>query len=107
MALADAVEGAVRPSQSITWQDQDGSAFSLANVSAITARIYNKATKQTADSDGTFTVTDEAAGTFRWDYGTNDVAAPGNYLVQFTATFSSGVTPARTIPADWTIHRAY
>lgn len=103
MALEPAVEGAKRPSQVITWTDQDGNAFDLTNAT-ITARITNLQTGESANSDGAFILTDAPNGGFRWDYGTNDVATSGKFAVQFTAVFSSGVTPARTIKENWTVY---
>lgn len=103
--LAAAVAGAKRPSQVVTWADDDGIPLDLTGAT-ITARIKNKSTGAAANSDGTFTVTNADTGEFRWDYGTADVAADGNYEVQFTASFGTAPTPARTIKANWQVHRA-
>lgn len=103
MALAEAVQGAKRPSQSITWQDQDGNAVDLTGTT-ITARIRNQGTGVVRAADGAFVLVTAASGIFRWDYGTNDVGTAGHFVVQFTAAYSSGVTPARTISGKWTVH---
>lgn len=103
MALADAVQGAKRPSQQITWQDQDGNAVDLSGAT-ITARIRNQATGVVRAADGTFTLITPTAGVFRWDYGTNDVGTAGHFVVQFTAAYGSGTTPGRTITGKWTVH---
>lgn len=103
MALADAIQGAKRPSQEITWTDQDGNALDLTGAT-ITARI-NRGGTVTA-SDGTFTVVTAASGIFRWDYSTADVATAGAFEVQFTAAFGSGTTPAKTKKAGWNVLEA-
>lgn len=102
MALASAIVGAKRPSQTITWTDEDGDAFDLTG-STITARIRNRSSYVTVTSDGTFTLTNALAGTFRWDYGTTDVSTAGLYEVQFTATFPSGTTPAKSVTELWEV----
>lgn len=102
MALAAAIVGAKRPSQSITWTDEDGNAFDLTGAT-ITSRIRNRSSYVTTASDGTFTITSAAAGTFRWDYSTADVATAGLYEVQFTATFETTPTPAKTVTELWEV----
>jgi hypothetical protein len=106
MALADAVQGAKRPSQTIAWTDEDGVPVDLTGAT-ITARIRGTAPVSAARSaDGAFVVINAAAGQFRWDYGTADVATAGRYQVQFTAVFATGMTPARTIRMGWYVHEA-
>lgn len=105
MALQDAVVGAKRPSQTITWQSRDGTVLDLTGAT-ITAIIKNTNTGSSVASDGTFTVTDAAAGQFRWDYGTTDVSTAGNYSVQFNAAFGSAPTPARNFIASWKVQPA-
>lgn len=102
MALAAAVQGARRPSQTITWTDESGTALDLTGAT-ITARIRNVAANSTTDSDGTFTIVTAASGVFRWDYSATDVESSGQYEVQFTATFGSAPTPARSIVAPWSV----
>ena len=102
MALAAAVQGARRPSQTITWTDDNGTPLDLSGAT-ITARIRNTTSNQAAASDGTFTIVTAASGVFRWDYSAADVATAGSFEVQFTATYSSAPTPARTIVAPWSV----
>lgn len=102
MSLSAAIVGAKRPSQIITWTDDEGNAFDLTGA-AITARIRNRTTYATVASDGTFTITNASSGVFRWDYGATDVATAGLYEVQFTATFGSGPTPAKTVTELWEV----
>lgn len=104
MALASAVQGAKRPSQTIVWQDQDRVALNLTGAT-ITARIKNSE-GVTVASDGTFTIVTAASGIFRWDYGTNDVANAGSYTVQFNAAFGTDPTPAKSITAEWLVYPA-
>lgn len=103
--LASAIAGAKRPSQIITWTDEDAVAVDLTGAT-ITARIRNRTTGVVAASDGAFTVTDGAAGQFRWDYSTTDVATAGIYDVQFNAAFGTAPTPARNFTTHWSIHEA-
>lgn len=102
MALSSAIKGARRPSQSITWLDENGTAFDLTGAT-ITARIRNQSSGVVTDSDGSFVITNAAAGVFRWDYSTADVAIAGVYDVQFTASFGASPTPARTILTTWVV----
>ena len=105
MALAAAVAGATRPSQIITWQRADGNAENLTDAT-ITGRVRDRATGTARAIAGTLTVTDGAAGQFRWDYAAADVAAAGTFDVQFIAAFASGQTPAKTFVAQWTVGEA-
>lgn len=105
MALAAAIQGAKRPTQTITWIDADGDAVDLTGAT-ITARIRNYSSRVTVDSDGTFEVTDGPNGEFTWAYSSDDVAAAGLFEVQFTAAYGSQPTPAKTITETWQIHRA-
>ncbi len=99
--LARAVQGAKRPSQLITWLDEDGNAVDLSGTT-IAARIRDLA-GTARNADGTFTITNAAGGVFRWDYGVNDVATAGLFWVQFTAAYGSAPTPARSIVAEWQV----
>lgn len=103
--LADAIEGARRPSQTITWADDAGTPLDLTGA-VITARIRNRSSSTVAASTGTFAITDAANGVFRWDYSADDVATAGRYEVQFTATFGTAPTTARTITANWRVLEA-
>lgn len=106
LMLADALQGAKRPSQLITWTDEDGNPVDLTGAT-ITARIRNAMTREARDVDGSFSATDPTAGVFRWDYGVNDVETAGNFTVQFTAAFGSEPTPTRTLKEEWTVHEAF
>lgn len=107
MALPPRPEGALRPSPLITWVDEDGTPLNLTGAT-ITARIRPiTAGADAVDSAGTFTVTDAEAGVFRWDLHADDVATVGKYQVQFTATYGSAPSPARTFISDWQITEAF
>lgn len=105
MALADAIQGAKRPSQLITWLDQDGDPVDLTGAT-ITARIRNTATGATVAADGTFVLTSASLGVFRWDYGTTDVATAGFFKVTLNAAYGNDPTPGRTLSEKWTVHEA-
>ena len=102
--LPDRVKGGLRPSQSIQWQREDGTAENLTGAT-LTGTITNRATDTTRAIAGTLTVTDGAAGEFRWDYAAGDVDTAGEYDVQFNAAFSPGPSPARTFVARWKVER--
>lgn len=104
MALATAVAGGLRPSQIVTWERSDGAPEPLTGAT-LTGTITNRATDTTRAIAGTLTVTDGAAGEFRWDYAAGDVDTAGEYDVQFNAAFSPGPSPARTFVARWKVER--
>lgn len=102
MALANAIQGAKRPSQSITWTREDDTPEDLTGAT-ITAKIFRHNTSTSGDVTGAFVVTSAAAGVFRWDYSTADVATAGSHKVQFTATFGGSPTPAKTKVSKWVV----
>lgn len=102
--LVNAVQGAQRPSQLITWTDEDDSALSLTGAT-VTGVIVDVAGNVRAIS-GNLTPT-ASAGEFRWDYSAEDVATVGSFMVQFTATFGTAPTPARTYATPWEVVQAY
>ena len=102
MALPDAVKGGKRPSPLLTWLDDNSVVLDLSDA-VITAVILDANSQVERASDGVFTVTDGPAGEFRWDYGTNDVATKGTFIVQFTATFQANPTPAKTFGMSWRV----
>lgn len=102
MALADAVQGALRPSQEIVWADADGVAVDLTGAT-ITGRIQSQTTGSKRDVVGALVVTSAAAGIFRWSYAAADVAEDGGFWVQFTASFSLGATPERSLMEEWNV----
>jgi len=101
--LAKAVVGGRRPSQLITWQREDGSGVEPLTGATITGKIRRQGQGSADDLTGTFTVTDASNGVFRWDYSTADVATTGTHKVQFTATFGSDPTPAKTFISEWVV----
>ena len=103
--LPDRVKGGLRPAQAITWQREDGSAEDLTGAT-VTGVLRNRATGATAAIAGALTLTDGAAGAFRWDMAAADVADAGSFDVQFTATFGAGLSPARTFVERWIVAEA-
>lgn len=105
MALAHAVAGALRPSQVITWLQEDGDAEVLTDAT-LSGKIRSKRTGAVRDIAGDLTVTDGANGIFTWVYHADDVAVAGLFDVQFTATFGSSPSPARTLTTTWEVKEA-
>lgn len=104
MALADAVAGALRPAQVITWTREDGDAEVLTGAT-ITGTLQPDSTGTTRAIAGTLTVTDGASGIFTWTYAAGDVVE-GEYLVQFSAAFALSPTPAKTFVTRWRVREA-
>ena len=102
MALADAVAGALRPSQVITWTRDDGTAENLTGAT-ITGTLTPIDTGVARAIAGTLTLTIPASGAFTWAYGAADVVE-GIYNVQFNASFAASPTPARTYKTRWRVH---
>ncbi len=105
MALASAVKGGLRPSQSITWLREDGVAEDLTGAT-LSGALRNRATGATRAIAGALVVVNGSAGALRWDYAAGDVAEAGNFDVQLTAAFATGQTPARTFVARWSVTEA-
>lgn len=103
MALARAIQGARNTPQRITWRDGDGDPQNLTGAT-LTGRILNRQTGQATAIDGVLTPTDPTAGVFVWQYGANDVATPGDYEVQFVATY--GALNDKTLVERWVVERA-
>lgn len=106
MNLVSAVQHGLRPSQTIRWDtDADGNYCDLTYATEITGIIkaitYPYGVRAI---EGALTVTYAEQGDFRWDYSTYDVAYDGVFKVQFTATFNTDPTPAKTVPRIWTIY---
>lgn len=103
--LAAAIQGALRPVQQIVWLDGEGVALNLTGAT-ITGVIRNRTNNSARVIAGMLTVVDATAGTFSWTYGAGDVVSAGAFDVQFTATFESAPTPARTFVATWVVEEA-
>lgn len=101
MALANAVTGGLRPSQTITWTRDDGTAENLTGAT-ITGVIIDDAGDSRAIA-GDLTISDAESGIFVWAYDADDVETAGRYLVQFTATFGSQPSPAKTRREPWLV----
>ncbi|MEZ4714303.1 MAG: hypothetical protein R3A44_44395 [Caldilineaceae bacterium] len=106
MSLASGIEGATRPAQSITWYRGD-----LVTPEDLTGATLSGSLKYKVDGSkraiaGTLTVTDGAAGEFTWAYHADDVAQPGAYEVQFTATFVAEPSVAKTLKTPWQVLEA-
>lgn len=108
MPLARAIQNSRHTGQRVTFQREDGSGVvDLTNVQTITYRIRNPMTSVTVTGNGTCTpVAPLTGGQFDWAYGTNDVATPASYEVQFIATFTD-TSVERSIPEPWHVLEAY
>lgn len=102
MALAPAIQNALRPAQEITWADVDGTPLNLTG-STITGKIRDRL-GAVRDIAGTLELTDAASGVFTWNYHADDVGTAGNFTVQFTATFGTAPSPAKTLMAEWIVY---
>lgn len=85
MALSDAIQGARRSAQRITWLKKNGEPEDLTDT-VITLRLRDFASGTVVDSDGTFPLVDALNGVFDWVYGEQDVATAASYEAQFKAT---------------------
>lgn len=111
MALAEWVAGALRPSQQISWTIRnpggadDGAALDLSGAT-LTGKIalHGRGTPQAIA--GTLSLIDAVNGVFRWDFDAADVATSGTHEVEFTATFGSGKSPAKTFLTAWKVNAA-
>lgn len=106
-SLPNWTQGSTRPSPLITWYLEDTTTpldLTGATITAVIAKgpLYDAPFAAT----GTCTATDADGGIFRWDLSAADVADSGKFEVQFTATFGSAPTVARTFKAEWLIERA-
>ncbi len=106
MGLANAVKGATRPSQSVTWTREGLNTPEPLTGANLTGQLRNCDTGAIRAIAGTLTVTDGTNGVFTWAYAEADVAEAGLFDVQFTAAFGTSPTPARTIVGKWTVEEA-
>ena len=95
------VVGGLRPSLAIEWLRDDGVAEDLTGAT-LSGTIEDRA-GNTRSIAGTLSVLDGAAGTFEWAFAAGDLAAPGTYQVQFTASFNTPPTPAKSFAAEMTV----
>jgi len=98
--VADAVEGALRPGQVITWLREDEQPQELTGA-LLTGTIRSKGQQRAID--GALLVKDAPGGVFLWLYAAADVAEAGTFDVQFTASFANGRSPARSYSAVWVV----
>lgn len=107
MSIADSVAGALRPSRVITWTREDDAEtpedLTGATLSGVIVDVDTGVVRAIA---GTLNLTDAANGVFTWIFNSADVVE-GSYLVQFTASFPSGTTPAKTKAFPWTVYPSY
>lgn len=104
-ALPNWVQFAQRPSLLITWYREGTTVVEDLTGATITGLIRAGDGTVTAIT-ATLTIIDATGGVFRWDFSAADVATSGRLEVQFTGTYASGQTPAKTFRADWYVEKA-
>lgn len=105
MALVDAVQDGLRPSQRLTWVDASGVAVDLTGAT-LSGIIRSRATGSARVIAGTLSITDATGGVFTWEYDAADVVDAGLFDVQFVASYSSGLTPAKTFVSVWAVRES-
>lgn len=103
--LTDAVQGATRPSATVIWGLDDNIVLDLTGAT-LSGRIRDLSTYGERDIAGALTVLDAPNGLFQWTYAPADVADAGKFRVQFTATYASASTVARSLAEQWQVHEA-
>lgn len=99
------VQYARRPSMTLTWYREGTTVAEDLTGATISGSIRNGEGTVRAIT-GALTVTSGTGGQFRWDLSAADVGDAGRLMVQFTATFGSGQTPAKTFKAAWDVTEA-
>lgn len=94
--LTDAVQGATHEPITFTW------GIDLTDVLSISGTKQELGGDTVTVLDGTFEVTDDAAGIVEWTLGAGDVGTAGRFLVQFKAQFAGDYD--RTIEGNWRVH---
>lgn len=106
MPLPRAVAGGGHGGMLITCTRPDGTVIDLTNATGVTGRIINQADGSSRAIAGSLAVSGwPTAGTVVWTFDAADLVT-GNYLVQLTITFSSGL-PARNFAEPWVVERGY
>lgn len=106
MGLPTVVQGALRPSLSITWYRGNTTTPEDLTGATLTGTLQRVGVSATQAVAGALVLVNAAGGAFRWDLDAADVATPGDYWVEFTAAFASGASPAKTFAERWTVARS-
>jgi hypothetical protein len=101
--LATVAQGSERPAIPCVWTHADNTTGEDLTGAALTGYIKDLADGTLTEIQGTFAITDAAAGVFTWTPDPIDVAEDGAYQVQFAAAFAGEPTPARSIVYEWTV----
>lgn len=88
-------QGARRPVLGATLTDANGP-VNLTSASSITFR--GRLMDGTTTFSGSAVADAPAAGHVTYSWGANDTATPGTYMVEFSVTWSTGIT--QTFPTD-------
>lgn len=106
MSLPGVIQGSLRPSIQITWLRRDSTDPEDLTGATISGTLRLRRSTELRAIAGDLHVTDGPNGVFQWDLDALDVATPGTYSVQFTATYASGPTPGKTFESDWRVTAA-
>lgn len=97
-----AVQGATKAPLQLTWTDATGAAVNLTGAELTAVMTQDRVTVRAVT--GTLALVTAASGIFSWDFSDADLATPGVWEVQFTATISGEVV--RTFSELLTIEAA-
>lgn len=102
--LPTRVVGGLRPNLAIVWtrDDEAETPEDLTGVTTMTGTITDKWENSRAIV-GALSVLDAPAGAFEWAFAPADLAAPGTFVVQFTANFNTAPTPAKSFDVELTV----
>lgn len=91
--------GALRPSLAITWTRERGEGAEDLTDATLTGTITDR-NGQERPIAGDLSVDNGPAGAFTWEFAPADVATPGTYAIQITASFASDPSPAKSFAAE-------
>lgn len=97
------VQGDTNPPIRATITDQDGA---VVNLTGSTVKFqFRKENDKVFTVNAAATLLDSTAGRVQYLLGTNDLAVPGEYLVQWEVTFASGRIQTTAVPNPVTVRR--
>lgn len=103
MSLPGVIQGSLRPSLQLTWLRKDTTTPEDLSDATISGTLRLRHSTELRAIAGALHVTDGPNGVFQWDLDALDVATPGLYAVEFTATYASGPTPGKTFESTWRV----
>lgn len=86
--IGNIYKGAIHTPQTITWLDDDGTAWDLSESTITGKMIDSKTGSEARDIDGALAlIGDGTGGQFTWEKGDNDAGTVGDFYLQFKATY--------------------